>query len=418
MASSEETNDNVNKINIAKASEKVIHFKQDVWSIFTPLALKFNAVNLGQGFMNFLPPNFVKEAAVNAILHNDYNQYSHPKGSLHLRKALADTYSPLLNRTIDPETEILISAGVIEGLYSLFAGLLDENDEVIVFEPFYNHYPEYITMNGGIPIYVTLHPQGDTSKTISSADWKFDINELRSKITNKTKMIVFNTPHNPTGKVFSTEEMIDISKYDRICYKPNIHEHIANLPEMWERTITLNSCSKTFGVTGWRVGWLIGPKNLISPILAAHTRIVFCVNAPLQEAIAISFEKANKENYYEINCQLYEERREKFMKLLSDVGLPYTIPQGSYYILVKISKIRIPSDYQYPPEIQFQTKDYKFCYWMTKEIGVVAIPPSEFYSEENKWLAQDYVRLAFCKTDDILDQAAIALQKLKNYIVD
>ncbi|RIB25571.1 pyridoxal phosphate-dependent transferase [Gigaspora rosea] len=388
MASSEETNDNVNKINIVKASEKVIHFRQDVWSIFTPLALKFNAVNLGQGFMNFPPPNFVKEAAVNAILHNDYNQYSHPKGSLHLRKALANTYSPLLNRTIDPETEILISAGVIEGLYSLFAGLLDENDEVIVFEPFYNHYPEYITMNGGIPIYVTLHPQGDTSKTISSADWKFDINELRSKITSKTKMIIFNTPHNPTGKVFSTEEMIEISEvarefnliiisdevYDRLCYKPYIHEHIANLPEMWERTITLNSCSKTFGVTGWRVGWLIGPKNLISPVLAAHTRIVFCVNAPLQVC--------------------------------------------SYYILVNISKIRIPSDYQYPPEIQFQTKDYKFCYWMTKEIGVVAIPPSEFYSEENKWLAQDYVRFAFCKTDDILDQAAISLQKLKNYIVD
>ncbi|RIB22817.1 aminotransferase [Gigaspora rosea] len=381
--------------------------------------------------MNFPPPNFDKEVAVNAILNNDCNQYSHPKGSLHLRKVLANTYSPLMNRTLDPETEILISAGVVEELYSVFAGFLDENDEVIVFEPFSKNYPEHITMNGGKPIYITLHPQGDRSKTISSADWKFNINELRSKITKKSKMIILNNPHYPTGKVFSIEELIEIGKiarefnlliiseevFDRLCYKPHIHEYIASHSELWERTITLGSC-KTFGVTGWRVGWLIGPQNLISPVLAAHTRIVFCVNSPLQEAIAISLEKADKQNYYENNCQLYEERREKFMKVLSDIGLPFTIPQSSYYILANSSKIRIPLNYQYPPEIQFQTKDYKFCYWMTKEIGVVAIPVSEFYSEENKWLGQEYVRFAFCKTDDILDQAAISLQKLKNYIVD
>ncbi|CAG8696417.1 11101_t:CDS:2, partial [Gigaspora margarita] len=361
----------------------------------------------------FPPPNFVKEAAVNAILYSDCNQYSHPKGSLHLRKVLADTYSPLMNRTLDPETEILISAGVVEGLYSVFAGFLDENDEVIVFEPFSKNYPVRTYYDEWWNTHLfTLQPQGDTSKTISSADWRFDINELRSKITKKSKMIILNNPHYPTGKVFSIEEMIEIGKIAREFNLIIISEEVVtNRSELWEHTITLGSC-KTFGVTGWRVGWLIGPQNLISPVLAAHMRIVF------SEAIAISLEKADKQNYYEINCQLYEERREKFMKILSDVGLPYTIPQGSYYILVNTSKIRIPLNYQYPPEIHFQTKDYKFCYWMTKEIGVVSIPLSEFYSEENKWLAQDYVRFAFCKSDDILDQAAISLQKLKNYIVD
>ncbi|CAH1767386.1 3265_t:CDS:2 [Entrophospora sp. SA101] len=403
-----------------KVSEKVSHFKQDVWSIFTPLAARLNAVNLGQGFMNFPPPDFVKEAAKDVLLYQDSNQYSHPKGRIRLRQALANTYGPLLNnRTLDPETEIVISAGANEGLYSIFAGFLDEGDE------------SNITMNGGVPVYVPLRPQGDIiNKVISSADWKLDFNELESKITKKSKMIVFNTPHNPVGKVFSIDEMMEIAKiaqkhnllvisdevYDRLYFKPDVHERIANLPGMWDRTITVGSGGKTFGVTGWRVGWSIGPEKLIKTVLSAHTRIVFCVNSPLQEALAISLEKADESNYYEENCEQYKLRREKLMNALSDAGLPYTIPQGSYFILANTSKINIPSDFEYPEVIQSRTKDYKVCYWMAKEIGVVTIPPSEFYCDENKWMAYDYARFAFCKTDETLDQAATALKKLKKYI--
>ncbi|CAG8503493.1 10063_t:CDS:10 [Dentiscutata erythropus] len=347
----------------------------------------------------FPPPDFVKEAAEHAIHHNECR--------FRLRKTLANIYSPLLNRILDPETEILISAGASEGLYSTFAGFLDNGDEVILFEPFYDQYILNITMNGGVPIYVPLRPQGNTKD-------KLDMNELRSKLTKQSKIIVLNTPHNPIGKVFSIEEITEISKiaqefnllivsdevYDRLYYEQNIHKRIANIPKMWERTITLGSCSKTFGVT----------------VLAAHTRIVFCVNSPFQDAIATSLEKAEQLKYYETNRKQYEKRREKLMKALSNVELPYTIPQGSFFILVNISKIRIPSDYQYPPAIEFRPKDYKVCYWMAKEIGIIAIPSSEFHCEKNKQLAHDYVRFAFCKTDETLNQAAIALQKLKNYI--
>ncbi|CAG8465198.1 9239_t:CDS:2 [Dentiscutata heterogama] len=404
-----------------KVAERVAHFKQDVWSIFTPLAAQLKAVNLGQGFMNFPPPDFVRKAAITAINTDDCNQYSHPKGRLRTREALAKSYSPLFNRTLDPETEVITSAGANEGLYAIFAGFLDDGDEVILIEPFFDQYIANITMNGGVPVYVPLRPHGDTNKIMSSRDWKLDINELRSKITPRSKILVFNTPHNPVGKVFSKEEMLEIAQvvkehnlllvsdevYDRLYYKPDVHERIANLPGLWERTITVGSGGKTFGTTGWRVGWSIGPKNLIKTVLAAQTRI---------EAIAISIEEADTHDYYEENIVLYEQRREKLCKALSDAGLPYTIPQGSYFILANTKRINIPENYEYPEVLNGRPRDFKVCYWMAKEIGVVAIPPSEFYSEENRHLGEDYARFAFCKTDETLEAAAKALLKLKKYI--
>ncbi|RGB35890.1 PLP-dependent transferase [Rhizophagus diaphanus] len=401
-----------------------------VWSIFTPLAQQFNAANLGQGFMDFPPPDFVIEAATRAINNRNDHQYSPPKGRANLKSILAKSYSPLFNRALDPDSEILPTAGANEGLYAIFAAFLDPGDEVILIEPFFDQYIANITMNGGVPVYVPLRPMGDTNKIMSSRDWKLDINELRSKITSKSKIIVFNTPHNPVGKVFSIEEMAEINKlaeefnliiisdevYDRLYYEPDVHERIANLPGAWERTITVGSGGKTFGTTGWRIGWLIGPKHLIGAALSAQTRIVFCVNTPLQEALAISFDLAEKNNYFENTIGEYTRRREKLMKALTDVGLPYTIPQGSYFILANTAKVKIPEDYPYPDVILQRPRDFKVCYWMAKEIGVVAIPPSEFYCEENAHLAENFIRLAFCKTDKTLDEAAENLQKLKKYI--
>ncbi|KAF0434866.1 PLP-dependent transferase [Gigaspora margarita] len=419
-----------NKSGPIKVADKVAHFKQDVWSIFTPLAAQLNAVNLGQGFMNFPPPDFVRKAAIDAINTDDCNQYAHPKGRLRLLKALAKSYSPLFNRTLDPETEVVVTAGANEALYATFAGFLDDGDEVILMEPFFDQYIANITMNGGVPVYVPLRPHGDTSKIMSSSDWKLDINELRSKITPRTKIIVLNTPHNPVGKVFSKEELLEIGQlvqefnlllisdevYDRLYFKPDVHERIANLPGLWEHTITIGSGGKTFGTTGWRVGWSIGPKDLIKTVLSAQTRIVFCVNSPLQEAIAISLEEAEAHNYYENHITSYEQRREKMCKALSDAGLPHTIPQGAYYVLANIKGIKIPEDYEYPEALNSRPRDFKVCYWLAKEIGVVAIPPSEFYCEENRHLGEDYARFAFCKTDETLEAAAKALLKLKKYI--
>ncbi|CAG8628641.1 6071_t:CDS:2 [Ambispora leptoticha] len=278
-------------------------------------------------------------------------------------------------------------------------------------------------MHGGVPVYVPLRPKFDGNKVISSNEWRLDINELRAKITPKSKIIVLNTPHNPIGKVFSKEELIEIGQvaidhnlliisdevYDRLYFRPDTHERIANLPGLWERTITVGSAGKTFGVTGWRVGWLIGHHHLIETALAAHTRIVFCTNSPLQEAAAIGFEKADEHNFFDNQIAIYERRREKLIQPFADLGLPYTIPQGSYFLLVNISKIRVPENYQFPDIIQKRPKDFKVCYWMAKEIGVVAIPTSEFYSSENHHLGENYARFAFCKTDETLDEAARAL---------
>ncbi|CAG8525874.1 490_t:CDS:2 [Paraglomus occultum] len=414
-----------------KRSEKVAHMIQDVWSIFSPLAIQLKAVNLGQGFMNFAPPDFLNEAARQTILQTDCSQYSHPKGRIRLRKALADAYNPLFrDRTLDPETEIVVTAGANEGIFAIFAAFLDDGDEVILMEPFFDQYIANIEMNGGVPVYVPLRPQGGSNATISSKDWILDMDELRSKITPRSKVIVLNTPHNPIGKVFSKEELEEIGKvatehnlliltdevYDRLYFRPDTHERIANLPGLWERTITVGSGGKTFGATGWRIGWLIGPKELVEAALAAHVRIVFCVNSPLQEAMAIGFEQADAHNFFENQLEIYEQRRDYMMSIFDDIPLPYTKPQGSYFILVDMSKVKIPADYEFPEIIHNRGYDFKICYWLAKEIGVVAIPPSEFYCAENRHLAECYARFAFCKTDETLKQARERLLKLKDYI--
>ncbi|KAG0232354.1 hypothetical protein BGW42_008223 [Actinomortierella wolfii] len=411
-------------------SDRVAHFEQDVWSIFTPLALECQAVNLGQGFMNFPPPDFVVEAAREAVLRNDCNQYSHPKGRPRLRNALAKSYSPLFNRTLDPENEIVVTAGANEGIFSIFAGYLDHGSEVILMEPFFDQYISNITMNGGVPVYCPIRPTGDTSKNMEASQWKVDIKELESKITPRSKIIVLNTPHNPIGKVFSREELEQIGDlaakhnlliisdevYDRLFFDHKKHERIATLKNYWERTITVGSGGKTFGTTGWRVGWLIGPKALLEPALAAHTRLVFCVNSPLQEAIAVGFEKADEIGFYGSQIQQYEAKREKLLSVFRELGLPYTIPEGSYFILVNTDKIQVPQDYKFPEILYKRPKDFRTCYWLTKEIGVCAIPPTEFYSKPNQPLAENYARFAFCKTDETLDAAAERLLKLKPYI--
>ncbi|KAK3831420.1 MAG: aminotransferase class I and II [Linnemannia elongata] len=411
-------------------AERVAHFEQDVWSIFTPLALECQAVNLGQGFMNFPPPDFVIEAARDAVTRNDCNQYSHPKGRPRLRNALAKSYSPLFNRTLDPETEVVVTAGANEGIFSIFAGYLDQGSEVILMEPFFDQYISNITMNGGVPVYCPIRPAGDASKDMPASEWKIDIKELESKITPRSKIIVLNTPHNPIGKVFSREELEEIGAlatkhnlliisdevYDRLYFDPMKHQRIATLDGLWERTITVGSGGKTFGTTGWRIGWLIGPKALVEPALAAHTRIVFCVNSPLQEAVAVGFEQADERGFFGSQIKAYEHKREKLLNVFRELGLPCTIPEGSYFILVNTDKIQVPEDYKFPDLLWKRPKDFRTCYWLTKEIGVCAIPPTEFYSKPNQVLAENFARFAFCKTDETLDAAAERLLKLKAYI--
>lgn len=410
---------------------------KDVWSTINEAAAAAEAesgtkvVNLGQGFFSYSPPQFAIDAAKKALDVAAFNQYAPTRGLPVLKQALSDSYSPFFGRTIDPDTEIVVTAGANEGMYAAFTGFLDQGDEVIVFEPFFDQYISNIKLPGGVVKYVPLHPpKDDSERTHSAAEWTIDFEELENTITSKTKIIVINTPQNPTGKVLSREEAQKIADlavknniiilsdevYDRLHYSEfhriaTLNEDIANL------TLTVGSAGKTFSATGWRVGWLIGPPHLIKYVAAAHTRICFTVNTPLQRATADALNQARTNSYYDDQIASFREKYRIFTKVFDDLGLPYTKPEGGYFLLVNFSKVQIPEGYSFPADVtEGRARDFKLAYWLIKEFGVVAIPPTEFYTKANEHIAENYLRFAVCKDDHLLVEAVSRLQRLKDFI--
>ncbi|KAG9031221.1 hypothetical protein FRB95_003060 [Tulasnella sp. JGI-2019a] len=405
----------------------------DVWSIYNAANLPSDCINLGQGYMNFPPPNWVKEAAAEALNQTVANHYSHPKGRIRLREAIREFYSPLfpgLGRPLDVENEILVSSGANEGQYAMWTAFLEEGDEVILFEPFFDQYLPSITFNAGVPVYVPLHPPPTSNAPTTSADWTIDFEELRRAISPKAKMIVVNTPHNPVGKVFTREELEKIAAlakefnllvmadevYETLTFDSKEHVRIATLPDMWERTVTVGSAGKMFAATGWRVGWLIGPPDLIRPTLAATTRIVFATNSPLQEAAAAGLEEARERKFFETSLTEYTERREVLANVFRKLGLPFTLPEGSYFLLLDISRVKVPEDYAWPATITGRGKDFKAAWFIAQEIGVSTIPVSEFYCEKHREIGERFIRFAFCKDVPLLERAAERLLKIKDYM--
>lgn len=402
----------------------------DVWSIFLQANLPADCINLGQGYMNFAPPEWVKEAANEALSSVAANHYSHPRGRVRLREAIKAYYEPLLHRELDINSEILVSSGANEGQYSVFTAFLDPGDEVIMFEPFFDQYLPSVTFNGGVPVYVPLHPPPADKAKPTSDDWSLDFDELRRSITPRTKMIIVNTPHNPVGKVFRREELERIAAlakefdllvmsdevYESLVFDGKEHVRIATLPGMWERTVTVGSAGKMFAATGWRVGWLIAPPSIIGPSLAAQTRIIFCTNSPLQEAAAAGLEQAQKRDYFKHEVAAYAERRQILVDAFDSMGLKYSLPEGTYFLLLDISDFDIPEDYPYPESLVGRGKDFKFGWVMAQEIGVSGIPVSEFYCEEHCGIGEKFIRFAFCKDLDTLRQAAIKLQGLRKFL--
>ncbi|KAJ7638695.1 pyridoxal phosphate-dependent transferase [Roridomyces roridus] len=402
---------------------------QDVWSIFNVANLPSDCINLGQGYMNFSPPKWVTEAANEALQGVAENHYSHPKGRMRLRQAIKSFYDPEFNRQLDVETEILVTSGANEGQYSVFVAFLEQGDEVIMFEPFFDQYLPSVTFNGGKPVYVPLHPPGSGGKSTSN-EWTIDLDELRAAITPRTKMIIVNTPHNPVGKVFTRAELEGIAAlaeefnlivmadevYDCLTFDGKEHVRIANLPGMWDRTVTVGSAGKAFAATGWRIGWLIGPEYIIRPTLAATTRIVFCSNSPLQEAAAAGLEQARQRGFFENQRAEYTERRAILTDTFDKLGLTYTLPEGSYFILLDISKLKFPDDYPFPKSVLGRGRDFRACWFIALELGVSSIPVSEFYCEEHANIGEAYGRFAFCKDTDTLRKAAARLEGLKKFI--
>ncbi|KAF4966642.1 hypothetical protein FSARC_5691 [Fusarium sarcochroum] len=387
-------------------------------------------VNLGQGFFGYNPPNFILNAAKEALDRVECNQYAPAKGRPRLRKAVADAYSSTWGRQLDPENEIIITTGANEGMLSAFFAFIEPGDEVIVFEPFFDQYISNIQMPGGKVVYVPLHPpKTGATKNSSAADWTIDFEELEKAFTPRTKMIVINTPHNPVGKVFSKEELQGIADlavknqviilsdevYDRLYYVP--FQRIANLsPEVEKITLTVGSAGKNFYATGWRVGWLIGPPELIQPVTAAHTRICFSTPAPFQEAAAIGFEQAGHNGFWDETIKDMKAKVDRLNEVFEVLNLPVTYPEGGYFLLVNMAKVKLPEDYPFPPHVASRPRDFKLAWFLIQEIGVAAIPPTEFYTQKNAHLAEDYIRFAVCKNDEVLEQAKERLRALKKYI--
>lgn len=409
-------------------AQRVRSFGTTVFAEYTALAIKHSAVNLGQGFPNFPAPDFVKAAAQQAIAE-DLNQYARSAGHPRLINALAKVYGPLFGRDLNPQTEIVISTGATEGIFATVQALVQSGDEVVLIEPFYDSYAPSVIMAGGTPVYVPLRPQPNAA---SSADWVLDMAELEAAFTERTRLLILNTPQNPLGKVFSRAELQQIAAlvqkhdvlvlsdevYEWMTYsplqrngqaaaRPVEHVRIATLPGMWERTVTLGSAGKTFSVTGWKIGWAIASEKLAHAIFMAHQWIPFAVATPLQEAVAVALEVAPEHDYFNWLGQMYQGKRDLLLNVLQEVGLTPLVPDGSYFILVDTSGLAIP-------QTAGVRRDVNFCRWLITEVGVTAIPPSHFYSPANQYLTDNLARFCFCKTDEMLEEAARRLQmKLK-----
>ncbi len=383
-------------------SQRISSFGETVFAKYTRLAKEHNAVNLGQGFPDFPPPQFVLEALQHAV--TAYQQYAPLPGMPQLNQAVAHKMSKALKIELEPTQNIQITVGATEALFATMQALLNSGDEVILFEPFYDAYPADVMMAGGVPKYVPLQPQSDGS-------WQFDVAELRKACTSKTKAILVNTPHNPTGKVFSKEELEVIIKlaleHDFYIISDEVYEHItftphvspASLPNGFERTLTISSIGKTFSVTGWKIGWVVARQELIHAVRMAHQWIPFAVATPLQIASAKALEIAEANNYYHELQRMYAAKRDLLLEALEQTPFKALEPQGSYFIMANSSALGYKSD-------------VALCEDLPKSIGVGAIPPSAFYSSEHKHFARHLVRFTFCKTDEALNEARQRLQNL------
>jgi aminotransferase len=379
------------------AAKRTASFTESVIREMTRIANLHGAVNLSQGFPDFPMPEPMKEAACTAI-HADINQYAITWGSVTLRNAIAEKYRRWYKMEVDPNTEVTVTCGATEAMASVFMALIDPGDEVIVIEPFYENYGPDAILAGAKPVFVPLDPP----------HWGLNLDRLKAAFSKRTKAIVLNTPHNPTGRVLTRAEIsavaelclehdawaITDSPYEHMVYSGHHHE-IATWPGMRERTVTISSLSKTFSCTGWRIGYAVAPVAQTNAIRKVHDFLTVGAPAPLQAAAAVGF--AFDADYYNHFTADYKARRDFMVTVLRDVGFEFEVPEGAYYIFANFSKL---SDLD----------DVSFAKWMTAEGGVATVPGSSFYA--NKEDGRKFVRFAFCKKFETLKKAEKRLREL------
>lgn len=383
----------------SRASMKAASFTESVIREMTREAIAHGAINLAQGFPDFQAPDFIKLGAIEAI-EKDVNQYAITWGAKSLRDAVANKMKIHYELCIDPEREITVCCGATEAMIASLMAVVDPENEVIIFEPFYENYGPDAVLCGATPRFVTLHPP----------DFNFDEQEFARAFNKNTKALILNTPNNPTGKVFSREELAVIAKYcirhDVLVLTDEIYEHIiydglrhipiATLDGMRERTITINGISKTFSVTGWRIGYAIASPEITCSIRKVHDFLTVGAPAPLQEGAARAI--AGDGEYYLKLGEFYRQRRDFLLGVLESKGFKCYKPYGAYYILADFSKW----DFR---------DDVEFAKYLTREIGVAPVPGSSFYMGGNPE-GKRFVRFAFCKKMETLEAAAERLQKL------
>ncbi|XP_041049496.1 kynurenine--oxoglutarate transaminase 1-like isoform X2 [Carcharodon carcharias] len=405
-------------------SRRIEGLDKNIWIEFTQLTANHPVVNLGQGFPDFSPPNFVKEAFTRAI-NSDLNQYTRAFGHPPLVKILAKFFGKLLGQDIDPFTEVLVTVGAYEALFCFFQALIDDEDEVIIIEPYFDCYEPMVRMAGGHPVCILLHPKPVSGRLMTSADWVLDPAELSSKFSKRTKAIVINTPNNPLGKVFKREELqmiadlcvkhnvlcISDEVYEWLVYDANEHVRIASLPGMWERTITVGSAGKTFSATGWKVGWAIGPKNIVRHLQTVHQNSNFHCATGAQQAVAEGFVKEFEclgapESYFTGLRQELQLKRDRLAAYLASVGLKPIVPEGGYFLIADISAVKVDL-----PDSTEQPYDYRFVKWLIINKGLSTIPVSAFYSSDHKKGFENFIRFCFAKEDSTLSKAEQILQE-------
>ena len=376
-------------------ASRLASFGTTIFTEMTRLAMKHGAVNLAQGFPDFAGPAFAKDAAIDAI-RADHNQYARMQGALPLVEAVAAAVRERTGLTYDPLTEVAVFAGATEGILCAMTSLVEPGDEVVLFEPYYDSYRACVAMAAGTPRFVTLR----------APDFRFDPAELRAAFSKRTRLVVVNTPHNPTGRVFSREELTLIAalcvEHDAICLTDEVYERLvydgehvsmATLPGMRDRTITMNSTGKTFSLTGWKIGYATAPADLTKALVTAHQFVTFAVATPFQHAMAQALRTNHA--YYDEFLREYRERRDHLVAALAECGFGVTPPQGTYFVLVDIRPLGWDDD-------------VAFCRHLVENVGVAAIPPTAFY--ENKAEGRFLVRFAFCKKRETLDAGIARLR--------
>ena len=381
-------------------SKRTETFTDSVIRRMTRVSLRYNAVNLSQGFPDFDPPKEILNRLAE-VTNEDFHQYSITWGAQNFREALAEKQSRLMGRKIDPNSEIVVTCGSTEAMMAAMMTVANPGDKVIVFSPFYENYGADTILSGAQPIYVPLYPP----------QFNFNPEELENAFRQHPKALILCNPSNPCGKVFTYDELkiiADLAQkydtfvitdevYEHIVYEPNRHLYFASLPGMWERTISCSSLSKTYSITGWRLGYIIAPPDIIDVAKKVHDFLTVGAAAPLQEAAVTGLKFGD--DYYKWLQDKYTRKRDLFINGLDAIGIPHTTPQGAYYILLDISEFGYESDLE-------------FCEVLARDVGVGAVPGSSFFREN----VNNLIRLHFAKKDETLNEALNRFEHIRRKI--